>query len=243
MSIPNKHIGNKDDTIIPFWYQDPNILLHKNYITEFFPLTSMTFNQKLNALSRTIIFATILIFAFTRTLGTLIASFITLLSVYALFINNLKEGFEDNINDGDDGELNNPAVDYLKQNNIDIPKHPFQSPSSRNPFGNTLLTDDVHRKPAPPIINLKVKNDILEQAKKLVKEANPGQPDITDKLFTNLNDKLGFEQSLRPFHTNPNSTIPNDQGAFTEFCYGTMNSCKSGNLFACAKQTSNQQNV
>jgi Family of unknown function (DUF5762) len=159
-------IRNKDDT-----YQDPNILLHENYNTEFFPLTDMTFNQKLNALSRTIIFATIVIFAFTRTSGTLIASFITLLSVYALFINNQKEGFED---DNNDEEFNNPALDYPKQNNIDISKQPFQSPSSKNPFGNTLIADDVHRKPAPPIVNLEVKNDILEQAKQLVKEANPG---------------------------------------------------------------------
>lgn len=240
MSIRNEHIDDKVDTIIPFWYQDPNILLHKDYITEFFPLTDMTFNQKLNALSRTIIFATVVTFAFTRSLGTLIASFITLLSVYALYANHQKEGFDDNNNDD---EFDNPALDYLKQNNIDIPKHTFQTPSSKNPFGNALVADDVHRKPAPPIINQKTKNDILEQAKQLVKEANPGQPDITDKLFTNLNDKLGFEQSLRPFHTNANSTIPNDQGAFAEFCYGSMNSCKSGNLFACAKQTSNQQNV
>jgi Family of unknown function (DUF5762) len=241
MSIRNEHIDDEADTIIPFWYQNPNILLHKDYITEFFPLSDMTFNQKLNALSRTIIFATIVTFAFTRSLGTLIASFITLLSVYALYTNNQKEGFDENNND-DDG-FDNPALDYLKQNNIDIPKHPFQNPSSKNPFGNALVADDVHRKPAPPIINKKTKNDILEQAKQLVKEANPGQPDITEKLFTNLNDELGFEQSLRPFHTNANSTIPNDQGAFAEFCYGSMNSCKSGNLFACAKQTSNQQNV
>jgi hypothetical protein len=41
---------------------------------------------------------------------------------------------------------------------------------------------------------------------------------------------------------NANSTIPNDQGVFAEFCYGSMNSCKSGNIFACAKQTSTQQN-
>ena len=227
---------NNDEVadIIPFWYQDPNILFDTKFITEFFPLSSMTYNQKLNALSRTIIFSTIIIFAITRSLGTLLSSSITLLSIYVLF-SNQKEGF-------DDFEENNPALDYFKTNNIEIPKDPFQNPSSKNPFGNNLVTDDVHKKPAPPITNLEVKNNILEQAKLLVQEANPGQPDITDKLFKNLNDQLGFEQSLRPFNTNANTTIPNDQGAFAEFCYGSMNSCKSGNLFACAKQTSTQQN-
>lgn len=237
--MQNNDGNNKDevDDNIPFWYQDPNILFDTKFITEFFPLSSMTFNQKLNALSRTIVFSTIIIFAITRSLGTLLASFITLLSIYVLF-SNQKEGFDDFIEE----EEKNPALDYIKDNNIEIPKDPFQHPSSKNPFGNTLVADNVHRKPAPPITNIKVKNNILEQAKLLVQEANPGQPDITDKLFKNLNDQLGFEQSLRPFNTNPNSTIPNDQGAFAEFCYGSMNSCKSGNLFACAKQTSTQQN-
>jgi hypothetical protein len=239
--LNNNEINNDDVVeIIPFWYQDPNILFDTKFITEFFPLSSMTFNQKLNALSRTIVFSTIIIFAITRSLGTLLASFITLLSIYVLF-SNQKEGFDD-YHEEDMMEENNPALDYLKSNNIEIPKDPFQRPSSKNPFGNTLVADDVHRKPAPPITNVKVKNNILEQAKLLVQEANPGQPDITDKLFKNLNDQLGFEQSLRPFNTNANSTIPNDQGAFAEFCYGSMNSCKSGNLFACAKQTSTQPN-
>ena len=227
--------NDENNNVIPFWYQDPNILFDTKFITEFFPLSTMTFNQKLNALSRTIIFSTIIIFAITRSLGTLITSFVTLLSIYVLF-SNQKEGFDDI------HEENNPALDYILSNDIEIPKVPFQNPSSKNPFGNVLVADDVHRKPAPPITNIKVKFDILEQAKLLVQETNPGQPDITDKLFKNLNDQLGFEQSLRPFNTNPNSTIPNVQGAFAEFCYGSMNYCKSGNLFACAKQTSTQQN-
>ncbi len=176
---------NNDEVadIIPFWYQDPNILFDTKFITEFFPLSSMTYNQKLNALSRTIIFSTIIIFAITRSLGTLLSSSITLLSIYVLF-SNQKEGF-------DDFEENNPALDYFKTNNIEIPKDPFQNPSSKNPFGNNLVTDDVHKKPAPPITNLEVKNNILEQAKLLVQEANPGQPDITDKLFKNLIFSLG----------------------------------------------------
>jgi hypothetical protein len=99
----------------------------------------------------------------------------------------------------------------------------------------TALTGNPHHQ-----LLENVKNDILGQAKQLGMEANPGQPDLTDKLFKDLNDKLGFEQSLRPFHSNANNTIPNDQGAFADFCYGSMNTCKSGNLFSCAKQMSYQ---
>lgn len=225
------------DNDIPFWYQDPNILFDTKFIFEFFPLNNMSFNQKLNALSRTIIFATVILFIFKRSLGLLLGSFISLLSIYIhyTFHQKKKEGF-----DTDNFEVRNPALDYLRDNNIAVPKNMFQPPSSKNPFSNALLTDNVHRKPAAPIVNQNVKTNILEQAIQLVNESNPGQPEISDKLFTNLGDMLGFEQSLRQFHTTANTTIPNDQGAFAEFCYGSMNSCKSGNLFNCAKNLSEQ---
>lgn len=222
---------------IPFWYQDPNILFDTKFIFEFFPLNNMSFNQKLNALSRTIIFATIILFIFKRSLGLLLGSFVSLLSIYIhyTFHQKKKEGFET-----DNFEVRNPALDYLRDNNIAVPKNMFQPPSSKNPFSNALLTDNVNRKPAAPIVNQNVKNNILKQAIQLVNESNPGQPEISDKLFTNLGDMLGFEQSLRQFHTTANTTIPNDQGAFADFCYGSMNSCKSGNLFNCAKNLSEE---
>ena len=239
MSLKNGVNDDKTDNIvIPFWYQDPNILFDSKSITEFFPLTDMTFNQKLNALSRTIIFSTIIIFLFTHSLGLLLGSFISLLSIYIYFTFTENEGFE-NEND----EHHNPTLDYLQNNNIEIPINAFQDPSSKNPFSNALISDNVYRKSAPPIINQNVKDDILKQAIQLVKESNPGQPDISDKLFSNINDMLGFEQSLRQFHTTANTMIPNDQGAFAEFCYGSMNSCKSGNLFNCAKQLSSEPNI
>lgn len=229
---------DKSEIVVPFWYQDPNILFDTKFITEFFPLTNMTSNQKLNALSRTIIFATIVIFTFTRSLGLLFGSFISLLSICVHFYFNEQEGFEI----GND-EVQNPALDYLQNNNIEVPKNVFQEPSSKNPFSNALISDNVYKKPAPPIINQNVKNSILEQAIQLVNESNPGQPNISNKLFSNTGDMLGFEQSLRQFHTTANTTIPNDQGAFAEFCYGSMSSCKSGNLFNCAKQLSNEPNI
>jgi hypothetical protein len=238
MSKKNDFEDDKSEIVVPFWYEDPNILFDTKFITEFFPLTSMTFNQKLNALSRTIIFCTIVLFLFTRSLGLLFGSLISLVSIYIHFYLSSQEGFET-----DEDILQNPALDYLQNNNIEVPKNVFQEPSPKNPFSNALISDNVYKKPAPPIINQNVKNSILEQAIQLVNESNPGQPDISNKLFSNTGDMLGFEQSLRQFHTTASTTIPNDQGAFAEFCYGSMNSCKSGNLFNCAKQLSNEPNI
>jgi hypothetical protein len=43
----------------PFWTNDPTILLNKDNITEVWPLTSMDYEQKLNAISRLVIVLTI----------------------------------------------------------------------------------------------------------------------------------------------------------------------------------------
>jgi hypothetical protein len=87
-----------------------------------------------------------------------------------------------------------------------------------------------------------VNNDILKQAKLMVVESNPEQPDIADKLFRDLGEQLVFEQSLRPFYSTASTTIPNDQSSFAEFCYGSMISCKEGNSFACARNLSRYTN-
>ena len=41
--------------IIPFWSENPNILLNNDFLFEFFPVENMSFEQKLNAISRTIV--------------------------------------------------------------------------------------------------------------------------------------------------------------------------------------------
>jgi hypothetical protein len=102
-----------------------------------------------------------------------------------------------------------------------------------------LLTDyedNPNKKPAPASYNRANTQDILTQAKEFVKTANPDQPDIADKLFKDLGEELQFEQSMRPFYSTSATTIPNDQEAFADFCYGSMVSCKEGNMFACSRK-------
>jgi hypothetical protein len=228
---------SKSDEEDVFWSENPNILLTS---TDFFPLENMTLNQKLNALTRTIIVVSGIIFICFRNYNIIIASILTLFMMYLInFHKYKKEGFSEKT------DKKSPALDYLIKNNLPISEDTFQKPSSKNPLSNVLLTDyskAQEKKPAPPISNPNTKNDIFNQAKKLVQEANPDQPDISDKLFKDLSEKLNFEQSLRPFSSNPSTTIPNDQGAFADFCYGSMTSCKEGNLFACARNLSNHQN-
>ena len=232
-------------SIVPFWGDNPNVLFQQQHIFEFFPVDDMTYEEKLNAVSRTVIFLTLISYIFTRNTRILGVGAITLGAIYLLYSYQKTENKKKESRNVEG--YTDPASTFLRENNLVLnPETVFQAPSSQNAFGNVLLTDyeyNPDRRPAPPIDNDKVEDDILSEAKKMVANENPGQPDIVDKLFKDLGEQLNFEQSLRPFYSNPATTIPNDQGAFAEFCYGGMISCKEGNMFACAKNLSRHENV
>uniref|UniRef100_A0A6C0DCK6 Minor capsid protein P9 transmembrane helices domain-containing protein n=1 Tax=viral metagenome TaxID=1070528 RepID=A0A6C0DCK6_9ZZZZ len=228
---------------VPFFTENPNVLFQQKYIFEFFPVDSMTYEQKLNAIARTVILLTLISFAFTQNIRTLLVGVITLGAVFVMYFYHEKERKKvdgKKLTDTKEG-FEGPALAYFVDNNIDLPTDVFTRPDSSNPFSNVLVTDyeyNPNKKPAPPSFNTSINSQILTQAKKLVNDANPDQPDLSNKLFKDLGEQLEFEQSLRQFNSNPATTIPNDQGAFAEFCYGSMISCKEGNKFACARNLS-----
>lgn len=234
---------SKQTKSVPFWAENPNILLKPEFFTEFFPSSDMSYNQKLNAITRMVILLTMIVFAANPTPMTIIYGMMTMFAIYLVYYYHRteKEKSEkrrmENMSVMMEGDSNtNPAIAALGKS---IPKNGvFDDPTSQNPFSNVLVTDysdNPEKKPAPPAFNQNVNNTILGQAKQLVQEANPEQPDIADKLFKDLGEQLYFEQSLRPFYSTSATTIPNDQQAFSDFCYGSMVSCKEGNQFACAK--------
>lgn len=225
--------------IIPFWSDNPNILLNNDFMFELFPVEAMSFEQKLNAISRTVILLSLVTFFYTKSVRILFIAAISLFFIFMLHKSKQtdpvrKEAFFDK----DD----TPAKKLFSTSDE---MHVFREPDSSNPLGNVLVTDyiyDPNRKPAPPAYNERVNATIIEKAKEMVRKANPDQPDITDKLFKDLGDEYVFEQSLRPFNSTASTTIPNDQESFSEFCYGSMVSCKEGNAFACAKNVARYNN-
>ena len=248
----NCKIDKVNDDKPQFWSENPNVLFDPKYFFEFFPTESMCYSQKLNAVSRLVIILTIVGFIFTKSIRMLIISIITLLSIYFLNyhrslekqdIDAHKQYLEQN---GINEPFESPAIDLLKQNNIPVSDDVFMKPVADNPFSNVLLTDydyNTDKKPAPSISKPSFSSQILNEAKQLVQNLNPAQPDIADKLFNDLGNQYVFEQSLSPFYSNPATTIPNDQAAFADFCYGSMVSCKEGNPFACARNLSRYTNV
>ena len=71
--------SNNEPKDIKFWSDDPNMLLKQEYIFELFPVKTMTYEQKLNAISRTIIIISIISFLLTKNIRILVILAITLL--------------------------------------------------------------------------------------------------------------------------------------------------------------------
>jgi hypothetical protein len=211
---------------IPFWGENPNILFSS--LNEFFPLENMSYSQKLNAVSRAVILFAFLMFVFTQNIRIVVVSFLTLGGIWVLY-NYRKKGKE--------GYKDKSPAETIMKGDIDS-LHLFDEISSTNPLGNVLMTDyDMasDKKPAPPSYTSDSQANIMKQTKAMVDELHPEEPQISKKLYQSLDDNLTLEQSLRPFYSNPSTTIPNDQSSFADFCYGSMVSCKEGNAFACAR--------
>jgi hypothetical protein len=195
----------------------------------------MTFEQKLNAITRGVILLSLVAMIFSRDIRFLIVLMFTVLAIYLYHEREMERTKKVTTEE----HFENPADLVLKMASPELSSdNVFEDPDSSNPFGNALVTDyeyNPNKKPAPPAFNEGVNEKIMKQAKTLVQELNPDQPNIADKLFKDLGEQYVFEQSLRQFTSNPSTTLVNDQTGFADFCYGSMTSCKEGNLFSCAR--------
>jgi len=248
-------MARKRNSIIPFWSENPNILFQQPYLLEFFPTDCMTYNQKLNAITRLVILLTLISYIFNQSTRLLAVSVMTLLAIFLLHFAHMNEtpkthmdqteGFQNQANllptqIGDNGTfIADPNV--LAQGDYNPPasiRTDFMPPSASNPLGNVMLTDyefNPNKQPAPPAFTKQISDEILEKTKQEIANQYPTQPNIDKKLFYDLGDEFDFEQSMRPFYSTANTTIPNNQAAFANFCYGEMISCKEGNGIACGK--------
>jgi len=210
----------------PFWLSNPNILFKSDQIYTIWPTSDMSFEEKLNAMTRLIIVLTLVGYLITRNIKILLSGLITLGVIILLFYirksKNTKEG-------------------YTNAQLYDIIKSDYTEPTVNNPSMNVLLTeinDNPQRKEAAPAFNPIVEDDINKKTKEFVAN-NFNDPTIDERLFNDLGDNFTFEQSMRSWNPTPSTTIPNDQKAFTDFCFSDMIACRdiNNNETACVRNS------
>ena len=217
--------NNKEQHITKFWIYDPYVLLDKDKLFDLWPIESMSREEKLNAISKFVIYATILGVFLLRSLKLLFTGLITLVILIATYYI---------LNNRENNKLKEPFSDL---NLYEKFKHNYTNPDTKNPIMNVLLPEiqqNPDRLPAAPSYNKSVEEQINNSTKELIKE-NFNDQTIDDKLFNDLGDKFQFEQSMRQFYSTANTRVPNNQKDFAQFCYGNMASCKDGDDISCTK--------
>lgn len=231
----------------PFWINNPSILLHKDSINQLWPTKQMRTEEKLNAITRLVVVLTVLGYLITKTTKIVITGIITIASIVFLYkVQTTSSPPTKNLKKSEMMEAFTNPETYKKF------KHNFTEPAVSNPVMNVLMTeysDNPTRKEAAPSFNPLVEKNINEKTKQFITDnfAKDGDDKVSaaaidEKLFKGLGDSFAFDQSMRTWYATPNTTVPNDQKSFAEYCYGGMVSCKEGNEFACTRKSPLQYN-
>lgn len=215
-----------------FWINNPMVLFNKDKIMELWPLQTMSIEEKLNGITRLVLVLTILGYLITKNIKIIVTGAITLFSLVLLYKMKMENTLKTNMKDlnAKEGFTNPELYKMLRKN--------FTEPSVTNPAMNVLLTeidDNPNRKTAAPCYNKVVENDMNEKTKEFITNNFDDKTNIDERLFKDLGDSFVFDQSMRTWNSTPNTTIPNDQKSFAEYCYGDMISCKEGDEFACTR--------
>lgn len=226
-------------TSTPLWINEPSILLNKNEIIDLWPYPNMSYEEKVNSITRLIILITILGFIFTMKINILFIGITTLAVLFILLKmrkpkitkNIIDEGFT--LQRNQDTNMNNKTGTIINPSNLEtVLRENYKEGTKKNPFSNVLLTDigdDPKRKSAPPSFNVDVDEDITKNVKKSVQFMNPEIKNTNKQLFSSLTDNFYLDQSNRAFFSTANTKIPNDQTAYGQFLYGNMPSAKESN--------------
>jgi hypothetical protein len=222
----------------PFWSNDPTIIFNKDNITQIWPTQQMTFEVKLNAISRTVVLMTVLGFIFTRNWNLVIIGIITLAIIFTLYklrkqrlVSSLikKEGFT--VNPSMQPSVLSPSPMLTDPVTLkSVLRSSFHPTTKKNPFGNVLLTDindDPNRLAAAPSFNPDVYDEIDKAVKKQTQMLNPDIINTNKQLYGDLKDNYDLDNSMMQFYSMPNTRVANDANAFAMYLYGNMPSGKS----------------
>lgn len=225
----------------PFWSNDPTIIFNKDSILQLWPTANLSFEAKLNAISRIVIILSLLGFLFTRKTHFLIIGAITLAIIVSLYkfrkdkiVKSLTqqdvEGFQ--VNNPKGLPMSSIASSTTTTNPITLEtllRSDFHPTTKKNPFGNVLLTDIMDqpdRKAAAPSFNPDVYDDIDSAVKKQTQMLNPGIINTNKQLYGDLKDNYDLDKSMMRFYSTANTRVTSDQGAYADYLYGGMYSAK-----------------
>lgn len=191
----------------PIWYNDFTSFLTEDNFYKILPFAYMSFEEKLNAILRFCLYLSIIL-----SLVKVNAKYLAIVLVAAI-LSYVFYGFET--------RDKTVAENFLKEKNLEIVDNKLCTRTTiENPFMNPSIADIKYNPDRPPACDIeKVKDKVENNFKK--------------RVYKDVNDIFGREYSSREFYTVPSTTIPNDQGGYAKWLYGTPATCKEGNGIEC----------
>ncbi len=184
----------------------------------------MSYEDKLNSISRLVILMCIIGYAFTHNEKLCIIGTITLALILSMYQWKKREGFEKF------SELEREKANAKKKVVFsDVLENEFHPTTKQNPFGNVLLTDigdNPQRHAAAPSFHPIVQSDIKKAVKKQTQMLHPDIDGTNKQIYGDLLENYNLDKSLARFYATPNTRVENDQGAFANYLYGGMYSSK-----------------
>ena len=183
------------------WFEDPAQLVNTKKILDFWPNSKQTPEDRINAASRFVIYASCVLFLIRRDLRMFILGMTVLSIIFVMYkMNVIKEPY---------GDVQTTSM--------------CQKPTMENPLGNVLMTDYSD---APN----RLEACYYPSVKPFVNNYTSGQIPMDGGRSRSPLPKYMRNGVDRQFVSNPVSKIPGDQTAFAEWLYGSKNGpmCKSG---------------
>jgi Family of unknown function (DUF5762) len=178
------------------WFDKPDELFRADKVLKFWPNEKQSAEERINASTRFILYLACILYLLRRDLRILV---LAMIAITVLFILSKT------------GSVRDTMENYNGKFEV------CQRPTMYNPFGNVLLsdyTDRPNRHAACPYPA--VEKDVKRYADDKVVYTNP--PTLgRSRGFWPSSEK---NASARQFISNPVTSIPGDQTAFAEWCYG-----------------------
>jgi hypothetical protein len=207
----------------PFWLSYPSILVDRTAITEIFPSKRFDIVRKLNAIVRLSIAYSAIMYAYKREKNYLMIPFVALGVTWFIW-SKQSDIVRDEVKKQ---SMSDKLSDLVKLNALETE---CRIPRKDNPFMNPTLVDYGNNKPpgpksCPSYNNVGVQRRVEEL--------------FNEDLYREVQDVFGKNNSQRQFFTVPGNQVPNDQGGFAQWLYGTPPTCKEGNKPACLADAGN----
>jgi len=176
------------------WTNNPAILFDKNYIFDYFPDSSMSFEEKINSITRLVILITLLGYFMSFSLKVL---FIGAVSVFAIFMyvqvrkpNRkgkgvlFKEGMDGLTSSGDDSQDNTGTTQNDRSNGEDVTSYESLGIKGILSAASNQVVD---------VDNTDLTNDTLNPSTTIT---NKSLPSFLNKEFKNIDKKNPFSNVL-----------------------------------------------